>query len=271
MSRVGLAVALLIFGIAGVLLGLEPNIDLSIARTFFLLGRDQSGAFAVYAEPAIGALRRLALWIEIALIAFPFVALAMKLIFPGRKMLVPASAILFLASSLILGPGLLVNVALKNHWGRPRPVQVEQFGGTERFMPWWQPNGDCKKNCSFVSGEASAAFWAIAPAALATAEWQPLTFGAAMVFGAAISFSRIATGGHFLSDTIFAGVFTFLVIWLTYALIYRRMRLIDDRIELGLERVARSMHAALRRMRPYFGGEPPGYTAHRSDVEIALD
>jgi len=28
-------------------------------------------------------------------------------------------------------------------------------------------------------------------------------------------------GAHFPSDTIFAGVFTFLLIWLAYALIYR--------------------------------------------------
>ena len=46
-------------------------------------------------------------------------------------------------------------------------------------------------------------------------------------------------GGHFPSDTIFAGVFTFLIIWLAYALIYRwRTRLDDKTIETALERVS---------------------------------
>ena len=47
-------------------------------------------------------------------------------------------------------------------------------------------------------------------------------------------------GGHFVSDAIFAGVFTFLIVWLVYALIYRwpRTRLTDEAIERALERVA---------------------------------
>ena len=32
---------------------------------------------------------------------------------------------------------------------------------------------------------------------------------------------RIAVGGHFFTDVAFAGVFTFLIIWLAYALLFR--------------------------------------------------
>jgi hypothetical protein len=48
-------------------------------------------------------------------------------------------------------------------------------------------------------------------------------------------------GGHFVSDTIFAGVFTFLVIWIVHGLIYRwpRTRLTDRTIEGAIERVTR--------------------------------
>jgi lipid A 4'-phosphatase len=50
---------------------------------------------------------------------------------------------------------------------------------------------------------------------------------------------RMMAGGHFPSDTIFAGVFTFLIIWLAYALIYRwRTRLDDKTIETALERAS---------------------------------
>ncbi|HCX59124.1 MAG TPA: PAP2 family protein, partial [Candidatus Cloacimonas sp.] len=36
---------------------------------------------------------------------------------------------LFLVLAMIIGPGIIVNSALKENWGRPRPRDVEQFGG----------------------------------------------------------------------------------------------------------------------------------------------
>jgi lipid A 4'-phosphatase len=49
---------------------------------------------------------------------------------------------------------------------------------------------------------------------------------------------RVMAGAHFPSDVIFAGVFTFLIIWFAYAFIYRwpRTRLSDDGVEHALER-----------------------------------
>ena len=184
-------------------------------------------------------------------------------------MLIPGRALVFLTVSLALGPGLLVNVGLKNHWGRPRPGRIAQFGGDEQFVPWWQPNGGCPKNCSFVSGEASAAFWAIAPAALTPPEWRPIAYGAALTFGAAIPFSRMATGGHFLSDTIFAGIFTFIIIWLAYALVYRWIgaRLSDNMIEDALERAKRLIRSVSRRFGAWLIGIPPGVRPATGECE----
>ena len=58
---------------------------------------------------------------------------------------------------------------------------------------------------------------------------------------------RVMAGGHFVSDVVFAGVFTFLIIWLVYALIYRwpRTRLSDERIEHAIERIAMPGYSAL--------------------------
>jgi lipid A 4'-phosphatase len=55
---------------------------------------------------------------------------------------------------------------------------------------------------------------------------------------------RVMAGGHFPSDVIFAGVFTFIIVWIVYALIYRwpRTRLLDDDVERALERVALPAH-----------------------------
>ena len=139
----------------------------------------------------------------------------------------------------------------KEHWGRPRPIDVTQFGGTEHFRPWWDPRGDCPKNCSFVAGEPSGAFWTLAPAAVVPPQWRALAYGAALTFGAAVGMLRIVAGAHFFSDVVFAGVFSFLVIWLVHGLIYRwrRTRTSDAAVDGVLERMIMSQRAALMRIR----------------------
>src|SRR5215472_5799945 len=164
--------------------------------------------------------RNVGLWIGTVLVAPAVAALVIKLVLPRRKLLMSGRAVVFLIATMILAPGLMANVLLKDHWGRSRPIDVTQFGGTERFVPWWDPRGDCRSNCSFVSGDVTGAFWTLAPAALTPPHW------------------RAMAGAHFPSDVIFAGVFTFLIIWVVYAFIYRwpRTRLADDGVERALER-----------------------------------
>jgi membrane-associated phospholipid phosphatase len=55
-------------------------------------------------------------------------------------------------------------------------------------------------------------------------------------------------GGHFPSDVAFAGIFTFLVIWIVYALLYRRPETEhgDAAIEGTLERLSLSIGSAVR-------------------------
>jgi lipid A 4'-phosphatase len=58
------------------------------------------------------------------------------------------------------------------------------------------------------------------------------------VFGIVTSGLRMAFGGHFFTDVAIAGLVTFLVIWLAFALVYRwpRSRLSDERIDAALTR-----------------------------------
>jgi membrane-associated PAP2 superfamily phosphatase len=150
----------------------------------------------------------------------------------------------FLVSTLALGPGLLVNVGLKDHWGRARPIDVTQFGGDQHFVAWWDPRGDCPGNCSFVSGDVSGTVWTIAPAALVPPQWRALAYGAALALGAGMAALRLVSGAHFFSDVIFAGVFTFLIVWVVHGLIYRwpRTRLTDEGVEGAIERFALPGH-----------------------------
>ena len=116
-------------------------------------------------------------------------------------------SIVWLSLSMALGPGLIVD-GLKDLSHRPRPVQVHEFGGTSDFRSFYRFDGACPRNCSFPSGEASAAFWTLAPASLAPLPLRPAAMGAALLFGLATGALRMAGGGHFLSDVLFAGILT---------------------------------------------------------------
>jgi hypothetical protein len=123
-------------------------------------------------------------------------ALLRKLVFPSEKMLIAPSVVLYLLGSFLIGPGVTSNLLLKEIWGRPRPNSVQQFAGTASFQPWWRPSEACKRNCSFVSGEASQAFWTVAPASLAPPQVRPVALGAAVVFGTAVGSLRVVFGRH---------------------------------------------------------------------------
>jgi membrane-associated PAP2 superfamily phosphatase len=247
MNRTGLIIALVIAAVNGLVFGFFPDLELRIAQHFHDVVDLERNVFAWRVYAPLMLARDIGLWISTAIIIPVLVALAIKFILPKRKLLIPGRAIVFLIATMALGPGLLVNVVLKDHWGRSRPIDVTQFGGTDHYVRWWDPRGDCPNNCSFVSGDVSGAFWTIAPAALAPPQWRAVAYGAALALGTAMAAFRVMAGGHFVSDVVFAGVFTFLVIWLAFALIYRwpRTRLSDAGIEHAIERIAMPGYLAL--------------------------
>lgn len=113
---------------------------------------------------------------------------------------------LFLVVLLALGPGLTVNALFKEYWGRPRPREVQQFGGTKQFLHPWQP-GSAHKGRSFPSGHSSAAFYLSAPFFILRRNNRRAAFcwlAGGVVFGTLMSVARISQGAHFLSDTLWA-------------------------------------------------------------------
>ena len=154
-------------------------------------------------------------------------------------MLMSGRAAVFLIATLVLGPGLLVNITMKDYWPRSRPIDVPELGGSEKFVPWWDPRGVCAKNCSFVAGESAGAFWSLAPAALAPPQWRPLAYAAAVAFGTGVGVLRMAFGGHFFTDVVFAGVFMFGLVWIAHGVIYRwrPTRISDAAVERAFEHV----------------------------------
>jgi lipid A 4'-phosphatase len=117
----------------------------------------------------------------------------------GRNVLaIDGRKVCYLFLVLILGAGLFVNAGLKDHFGRARPRDVAEFGGSRQFTPAFALSNECRKNCSFSSGDAAAAFFFLALAV--ASRRRRAMWVAALGFGVLVSLSRLAAGAHFLSD-----------------------------------------------------------------------
>lgn len=120
--------------------------------------------------------------------------------------------------TLAIGAGIITHAVFKDHWKRPRPKQIEQFGGTESFRPFYQPNFTAVgKFKSFPSGHSAMGFCFFALVIQARREGNKglffLGLFLALGLGICLSLSRIAQGGHFLSDTVAAAC----LMWITAA------------------------------------------------------
>lgn len=114
-----------------------------------------------------------------------------------------AKHLIYLLAALAMGPGLIVNFVFKDNWGRARPNDVIQFGGTSAFTPAFAISGECHHNCSFVSGHAAVGFYFIAFGFLCRRR-RSLVVLLAGIYGTVVGLVRILQGGHFLSDIVFA-------------------------------------------------------------------
>jgi membrane-associated PAP2 superfamily phosphatase len=129
---------------------------------------------------------------------------------------------LFVLLVLVFGPGLVVNAIFKDHWGRPRPREVVQFNGDREYLPPFR-FGIHGVGKSFPCGHCSVAFAFLAFWLLCRGErsarirklgrWILLS---ALLLGGLVGAARMAAGAHFLSDVLWAGVFTYFTAWILY-------------------------------------------------------
>ncbi|MDC0232861.1 phosphatase PAP2 family protein [Pelagibacteraceae bacterium] len=108
---------------------------------------------------------------------------------------------------------LVVNVLLKNMWGRTRPNEILQFGGNDIFIPWYKFGDSCVSNCSFVSGDASVGFALIVFYFLTK---KNIYIYLSILFGISLGYIRIIAGGHFFSDIIFSQIVVTSVIFFLF-------------------------------------------------------
>ncbi|EIC20282.1 phosphatase PAP2 family protein [Thiorhodovibrio frisius] len=120
--------------------------------------------------------------------------------------------LVLLLALLALVPGLLVNQGLKENLGRARPISLAEFGGTQRFTPAFVPSDE--GGGAFSSGHAAAAFFLVV-VAVELASARSLWFVLALAYVVAIGLSRIASGGHFLSDVMTSAF----LVWIGYLML----------------------------------------------------
>ena len=144
---------------------------------------------------------------------------------------------IYLLLVMVIGPGLLVNALMKEGWGRPRPRQVENFGGDERYERLWEYDGSSYGK-SFPSGHASMGFYFFCVYFLWRREgrksvWLGLLL--ALGLGGILGFTRVAQGGHFVSDVVWsAGVCYFVAAGLYYSMnLHRSLGFVGGRMSRG--------------------------------------
>lgn len=145
---------------------------------------------------------------------------------------------LLILLTLLLGPGLIINGILKDHWGRPRPRNVQEFGGRCEFHEVWQP-GTPGKGKSFPCGHCSMGFLFITLYYSFKRKNKIIAYsslGFSFAYGSFIGLARIAQGGHFLSDVIWAGGLTYLVASVLY---YDILKIPDEKFEKHQEKIVK--------------------------------
>jgi len=202
-----------------------PQLDLEISRAF----TDDKGFFVVEYDLISQEISR-----GVTLMGRASVAILVIGLLAGwlpsvlgstlqKRLVAVRRPILFLLVAFAVGPGMLVNLVLKEYSGRARPATLQEFGGDRQFTPAFVVSDQCKRNCSFVSGDAAATSFPLAGFFLARSRrarraWLIGGIGSGALFG----FARIMAGRHFLSDVVFAIAFTYIVTALCAAWLLRR-------------------------------------------------
>ncbi len=236
-----LAFGLGVLALVSLVFLLAPDLDLAVSRLFYQPTAGFTEAPSVFLED----LRVTGRIFEWAFALAMLVPLLLKVVFPAQPIAVAPRATLFVLATFALAPGLIVNGILKDHWGRARPRAILEFGGDATFSPVWWISDQCARNCSFVSGEAASAFCLVAVVFLVRKDLRPVAAIVSLAFAAAVSFTRIAVGGHFLSDVLIAWLVTLCVMIALQRLVLRRLPPAFDRT---VEAAAGGAGEALRRL-----------------------
>ena len=229
-----LIIFLVISTVALLLFRTTPAIDIFFTAPFFT-ERDcetvaagmRCGQFDLVSDPFWRLVRSVGHEVPIYLMACVCIHMAWLMIFNPNKTLADISPPLVAIISALLGPLLVVNLMLKEYWGRPRPFQTLFFGGDKPYIPPGDISSHCDSNCSFVSGEAAAVFWALALMFYFSGKHRTRFVIVASILATFFAMLRVSFGRHYISDVVMGGLISVsllaFAVWLLQTSIVRRL------------------------------------------------
>ncbi len=192
-----------------------PYLDIKFANYFFEKGE---GVDHFISHPVLDFFYVWALVPGQIVAVVATLALILSYIIPKVKRIRPVA--MYLVLVFAIGSGFVSHAMLKDHWGRPRPKQIIEFGGAQEFRPFYKPNffNKIEPSKSFPCGHATVGFYFFAFILLGMRlkkKWI-YYFGifSAIILGTILGFTRCAQGGHFFSDVLMAA----LIMWLSSVL-----------------------------------------------------
>jgi lipid A 4'-phosphatase len=186
-------VILVSFVLFSLLAAAFPSVDIAISRLFFHDGFPRDQWWQSLLHVSLNGFLGLSLGLVVTLYA-------VNRVFGTKICNVDGRRVVYLFLVLIVGAGLIVNLTLKDNFGRARPRDVTEFGGTRMFTPAFVMSHECRTNCSFSSGDAAGGFFSLA-LVFALAPRRRRFLLAALAVGGIESLARISSGAHFFSDT----------------------------------------------------------------------
>ena len=206
--------------VVGTLVFAYPSLDIVAARVFFR--PESADHWPLAHELPWYVLYRAAPWITASLVLGGLVVLAAGFV---RNRIAWRRHAIFLILSVVIGPGLLINAVFKDHWDRPRPREIVEFGGPLQYVRAPLPGNE--SGASFPCGHCSVGFlygagWWIWRKRNPLAAQASLAFG--VVVGLSLGFGRMAAGGHFLSDVIWSAILAYGICHILYFHVLRLNR-----------------------------------------------
>lgn len=181
-----------------------PPIDLAVSRWFA-----QGSVFVLAEQPFLKGLRDFSRQSLIYIIVTMLLLIGLHVVLPKRYWFCQPHKPLFILLSFVAGPIVVVEI-LKVLVGRARPRDLLEFGGNTDFTPVLQFSAACARNCSFPSGEASAAAAALSFLVLVPIRLRRIATFILTPCLSLIAFNRVLAGAHFLSDVMLGWLFTML-------------------------------------------------------------
>ncbi len=197
-TRFHLSLVLMATMVASGAFYLNPSIDMAVSRYFF-----DGEQFPLRHNGLLQALRQANFWAGTIVIGASMALLVSRRL--RNALGVSLGRTLVPLITYGVGVGLIVNMFLKDTFGRARPRDTLGLGGDQPLSAAWEMSQACASNCSFTSGEAAGAMAMMSLLYLIPAGGKLTRRVVQILLGTlaiSLSFNRILFGGHYLSDVV---------------------------------------------------------------------